>query len=110
MGRDGTGCIQNENPHIEEWWEKDESLLLWLMSLLLLFSNGPPRGVCKLEIIFRWRKLTCVAVVPAGYAPPATLPNPLENNTLMNNIISVGEDTSEGPSICYYCYDYDNYF
>ena len=22
-GRDGrTGCIQNENPHTEEWWEK----------------------------------------------------------------------------------------
>ena len=20
-GRDGTGCIQNKNPHFEEWWE-----------------------------------------------------------------------------------------
>ena len=23
---DGTGCIQNENPHIGEWWEKSHYL------------------------------------------------------------------------------------
>ena len=40
-GEERTGCIQNENPHTEEWWES---------RILEVLGADPPRGLAENEL------------------------------------------------------------